>query len=153
MIVYRLAIEKYCRDLSGKGAELSGGRWNSRGTSMLYTSSSRALCLAEVAVHLPLSCLPAGYSMVSISFPDAAARSILQVENLPLRWDALPPIEATRLIGDLFIQQAKALILQVPSVVVNGDVNYLLNPHHPSYALVKIVAVESFRFDPRLFPV
>ena len=54
MIVYRLSKSKYSADLSGKGAEKAGGRWNSKGVAMVYTSASRALCTAEVAVHVPL---------------------------------------------------------------------------------------------------
>jgi RES domain-containing protein len=42
MIVYRLAKAKYSNDLSGKGAEKTGGRWNSKGTALLYTSESQS---------------------------------------------------------------------------------------------------------------
>ena len=53
MIVFRLAKKQYTHKLSGEGAELYGGRWNSVGTPMLYTSESRSLALLELAVHLP----------------------------------------------------------------------------------------------------
>ena len=43
MIVYRLSKSKYSADLTGKGAEKAGGRWNSKGVAMVYTSTSRAL--------------------------------------------------------------------------------------------------------------
>lgn len=52
MIVFRLSSSRYAEDLSGKGAELYGGRWNSIGTPVVYTASSRALAMAEAAVHL-----------------------------------------------------------------------------------------------------
>ena len=57
MIVFRLSKEQFAQDLSGKGAELVGGRWNSRGNAMLYTSQSIALCVTEIAVHVPLGIL------------------------------------------------------------------------------------------------
>ncbi|HET6992213.1 MAG TPA: RES family NAD+ phosphorylase, partial [Bacteroidia bacterium] len=50
MIVFRLCKSNYSKDLSGIGAEKSGGRWNSKGKAMLYTSATRALCTIEIAV-------------------------------------------------------------------------------------------------------
>ena len=61
MIVYRLCKSIYKKDLSGKGAEIAGGRWNSKGYAILYTSESRSLCTAEIAVHTPLGNVPADY--------------------------------------------------------------------------------------------
>ena len=61
MILFRLAKQKYSDDLSGLGAELTGGRWNNKGTRILYTSDSRALCTAEIAVHMPIGLIPKDY--------------------------------------------------------------------------------------------
>ena len=38
--------------LSGEGARLNGGRWNSPGLPAVYTSSSLSLATLEVLVHL-----------------------------------------------------------------------------------------------------
>ena len=70
MIVFRLSKAQFANDLSGKGAELVGGRWNSRGNAMLYTSQSIALCVTEIAVHVPLGILPKDYQLVHIEIPD-----------------------------------------------------------------------------------
>ena len=64
MKVYRLSKAQFANDLSGKGAELAGGRLNSKGLPMLYTSSSRALCTAEIAVHTPLGIVPTDYVII-----------------------------------------------------------------------------------------
>ena len=58
MTIFRLSKQKYSDNLSGIGAELSGGRWNNKGTRILYTSDSRALCTAEIAVHMPIGLIP-----------------------------------------------------------------------------------------------
>ncbi|MGB3529846.1 MAG: RES family NAD+ phosphorylase, partial [Saprospiraceae bacterium] len=70
MIVFRLSKSIYAHDLTGKGAEKSGGRWNSKGTALLYCSESRALCTAEIAVHTPLGNVPLDYELISVELPD-----------------------------------------------------------------------------------
>ena len=37
---------------TGEGARLYGGRWNSKGTSMVYAASSQSLAALELLVHL-----------------------------------------------------------------------------------------------------
>ena len=68
MIVYRLARRAFSEDFSGAGAEKLGGRWNSKGMPMLYTASSRALCLTEWLVHTPALLLPDDLVMVSLVY-------------------------------------------------------------------------------------
>ena len=45
MIVYRFAHPKFAHDLSGTGARLKGGRWNTAGTPVIYTSECISLAL------------------------------------------------------------------------------------------------------------
>ena len=149
MIVYRFSKENYHRDLSGKGAELHGGRWNSKGVAMLYTSQSRALAFAEVAIHIPVGIVPKNYFLVSIQIPDTVKMARLAEKDLPKDWRSNPHSSSTQKIGDRFIAEAKHLILQVPSAVVPGDFNYLINPNHPLIREIKIHAAEPFEFDSR----
>jgi len=151
MIVYRLSKQAYINDLSGRGAELNGGRWNSKGTSVVYTSSSRALAVLEVAVHTPLGFIPSDYFMATIELPDNSEIFKSEIDQLPEKWNSNPLIKATQQIGDSFVKANKYLALQVPSATVAGDFNYLLNPLHPDFKSVKIIAAEFFEFDSRLF--
>jgi RES domain-containing protein len=151
MIVFRLANLKYVNDLSGKGAEKSGGRWNSRGTSMLYTSISRALCTAEIAVHTPLGIVPRDYTLATIEIPDLARLLKTELNKLPDDWESFPLPNSTQLLGDRFIAENKYLVMQVPSVVVQGEFNYLLNPLHKDFGRIKLIRTEPFVFDKRLF--
>jgi RES domain-containing protein len=151
MIVYRLARRKYIDDLTGKGAEIAGGRWNSKGVALLYTSESRALCTAEIAVHTPLGIIPKDYHLATIQIPEHATVLEFTSENLPPDWYVKPHSHTTQMIGDSFIRDNKYLVLKVPSVVVQGDHNFLINPRHPSFKNVKILKKELFDFDPRLF--
>jgi RES domain-containing protein len=150
MIVFRLCRNKYSNDLSGQGAEKSGGRWNSKGTPMVYTSESRALCLAETAVNLPLDFLPADFTMVSISIPDTDLIRTLEVVSLPPDWNQFPHSFATQKLGDEFILQGNFLALKVPSSVVPLEFNVLINPRHPLMKHVKVIDVSAFVIDVRL---
>ena len=50
MLIYRFGLKKFIGDLSGQGAKIYGGRWNSVGNSMLYTSYSPSLAmLSQIA--------------------------------------------------------------------------------------------------------
>ena len=151
MIVFRLTQERYKTDLSGKGAQLAGGRWNSKGIPLLYTASSRALCVAEVAVHLPLGILPADYWLVELELPETALIEEISVPVLPPDWKNFPHNPETKAFGDTFFLNQKALVLKVPSAVVQGDFNFLINPAHPEFQLLKILSSELFEFDSRLF--
>jgi RES domain-containing protein len=151
MIVFRLSKKQYCTDLSGTGAYLAGGRWNSRGLALLYTAESRALCMAEVAVHLPVGILPKDYFLVTLEIPDEDTETI-ELNSLPPDWHTFPHLIATQQIGDNFVKAGKFLALKVPSAVVPGDFNYLLNPQHPNRAKIRLAGEPTpFPFDSRLF--
>lgn len=150
MIVYRLTSSRYARDLSGRGAEIAGGRWNSKGTALIYTSESRALCMLEVAVHLPLGNLPLDYFLVGIELPEASWPSI-SVKSLENSWKDWPPSGITCQLGDTFVKEGKHLAFRVPSVLVPDEYNVLINPKHPDMSTVKIISTEPFTFDSRLF--
>jgi RES domain-containing protein len=150
MIVYRLSKSKYSADLTGKGAEKAGGRWNSKGVAMVYTSISRALCTAEVAVHVPLGILPVDYELGTIEIPDDSVKEA-DIKDLPADWRSFPHPGSTQKLGDSFVREGKFLVLKVPSVVVQGEYNFLINPKHKSAAIVRVVKTEPFLFDKRLF--
>jgi RES domain-containing protein len=151
MIVYRLSRARFAKDLSGRGAELAGGRWNSKGTAMLYTSDSIALCTVEVAVHMPLGIVPFDYQLVQIEIPDDLEIEELPEAILPEDWKSFPHSNSTQVIGDNFILEQEKLILKVPSAAVQGTFNYLINPRHPDFQKITIVRTEAFEFDKRLF--
>jgi len=150
MIVYRLCKTKYAGDLTGKGAEMAGGRWNSKGTAMLYTSQTRALCTTEIAVHAPLGIIPLDYSLIAIEIPEHSILTI-SIDSLQPDWKSFPHSSSTQATGDKFVTDNEFLVLKVPSAVVQGEFNFLLNTKHPDFHQVKIVQTETFEFDKRLF--
>ncbi|HHL52669.1 MAG TPA: RES domain-containing protein [Flammeovirgaceae bacterium] len=151
MVVFRLSKRKYADRLSGRGAAKYANRWNSMGTEIIYTSESRALAMAEVAVHLTLATLPDDYVMIEINIPDKLSIEQVHFKDLPANWASSPPVTSTQRIGDAFVSSMQACVLKVPSAVVPGDYNFLLNPHHKDFKQIKIIKVVPFVFDKRIF--
>jgi RES domain-containing protein len=151
MELYRLQNKKFPIELSGKGASITGARWNSKGTEIIYAAQNRALAMAEVAVHLTLSTLPKGFCMLTIFVPDDVLILNFDVKKLPSDWNVFPENAPTQVIGDEMIRKNEFAIIKVPSAVVKGEYNYLLNPHHKDFEQIKIIQQEDFPFDKRIF--
>jgi RES domain-containing protein len=149
MHVYRLSNARRADDLTGTGARLSGGRWNHVGTPVLYTASSRALATLEVLVHSPLSYIPDYYQMLTLRVPEDSLLSI-PLDQLPDDWNGLTPPTAIKDITEKWVAENKFLLLKVPSAVVAGDYNYLINPAHARASQVIIIDKQPYRFDSRL---
>lgn len=151
MKVFRLTRKRYAEKLSGKGAAKRGARWNSKGSEIIYTASSRALAMAEVALHFSYATVPDDYQMMTISIPDTTSIELLKLSNLPDSWLVHPPLESTKIFGDDFLSRSKFCLLKVPSAVVMDDYNILINPNHKQFSKIKILETKDFKFDMRLF--
>jgi len=134
----------------GEGARRVGGRWNSRGTRVLYMSENRSLAVLEILVHLTSS-LPDKYVLGAADIPDDIPVETVDEAALPECWQVLNPREqlATRRIGDEWVKRQGSAVLTVPSVIV-GEWNYVLNPAHPDFARISFAESVTFRFDVRL---
>lgn len=115
---------------------------------MVYTSESRSLAALEILVHLEG---PArGYSLISCEIPDDVAIEVLAATDLPADWRSSPAPAALAALGDAWVQRGTSAVLKVPSAVVDGEHNYLLNPRHPSFERISIHPPESLHYDERL---
>lgn len=151
MEVFRLARKKYPIDLNGKGAAMFGARWNFKGTEIVYIAQNRALAMAEVLVHLSLSSLPKDFVMITIDIPDAVSIEFLDEKKLQKDWNVFPNSFSTQVLGEDFIKRNEFCVMKVPSAVVKGDFNILINPYHQDFKLIKIIDQTDFPFDKRIF--
>lgn len=151
MRVFRLSKVKYAQDLNSKGAAKFGNRWNSKGVEIIYTAESRALAMAEVVVHVSLATLPKDFVMIEIDIPDSLDFEVLNVKELPEDWNSHPHSSRTQKLGDDFIDSKAFCVYKVPSAVVKGDFNFLINPHHKNAKRIKIKSSTPFPFDERIF--
>ncbi|HEY4196460.1 MAG TPA: RES family NAD+ phosphorylase [Mucilaginibacter sp.] len=148
MLLYRLTRCVYANDLSGAGARLYGGRWNSEGRSVVYLASSRSLALLEALVHLPPTDVPNEYCMATIEAPDDF--SVVEEKLLPKNWQDHQDLDILKQLGNNFLFEKKNLLLRVPSAIVNEEYNYLLNPLHANASKLKVKNIQPFNFDNRL---
>ncbi len=149
MIGYRISKCPYIEDLSGLGAYLHGGRWNSEGVRMLYAASSASLALLETLVHIPSGLAATGFCMMSLDIPSKEI-DIVSPDHLPSDWNQYPSPHSTKEIGDAFIKSNKHLALQVPSSILEMENILLINPNHVYFKKIKVISTHIIHIDKRL---
>lgn len=148
MLVYRIASPKFIADLSGAGAKLYGGRWNDKGTAMVYFADSRAMAVMEVLVHLRPAVIDQDFVLATFEIPDEEVLTIA-VDDLPSNWKEESAIEMLKQIGNRFVAANHYLVMRIPSVILEEEYNLIFNPAHPKAEQVKLIAKRNFRFDKR----
>jgi len=148
--VWRLVKERHVEAaFDGEGARIYGGRWNSIGHRVVYTSTSLALASLETLVHLDNALpLPRFIAFaVHISAADVATAVLPANYSSP---GQLPHLTETRRIGDDWLKTGQHLALSVPSAIIPQEFNLLLNPSHPRFSQLVIAPSVGFAIDPRL---
>ncbi len=150
MTAWRITKRKHARHaFSGEGAREFGGRWNNPGTAVVYTAQSQSLAALEMLVHLDSADLLEKYVLLAADF-DRSLVKVVDASNLPRNWRADPPPAQVRSVGDEWVLGGSSAVLQVPSVLVPGENNFLLNPGHQDLARIRFGTPLAFRFDARL---
>ena len=148
MKVYRITQRKRAGDIHGTGAALYPGRWNKKGTPVLYTGESKEIALLEIIVHIPPMLIP-DLDILTIEIPDNSITELIAVD-LPPNWYKYPAPEILSEIGESWISEDRTLALKVPSCIIAPSFNYILNCNHKDYNRVKVLDHREFLFDPRL---
>ena len=139
-------------DLSGAGAEASGGRWNRPGRPVVYASATIALACLETLVHTNVSQLPLNRFLVRLEVPDDvwAGREEETAATLPVGWSAVPEGKVSLDRGDAWLTRGKSALLLVPSVVVPEEANILINPKHAHAKRVTAAKIRGWFYDGRI---
>jgi RES domain-containing protein len=146
---YRLCSKRHPAN-SGKGAAITGGRWNPIGTEVIYASSSAALSLTEVVVHFAAGLLPDDYVLTEIHIPETVRIERVPDDKLPANWDALTDNPEPQEFGGRWARELRTCVLSVPSCIVPTERNFVINPAHPDFAAILFLPSQPFTFDPRL---
>lgn len=140
MEVFRIEKEKYLQTIfDGFPGKEFDFRWNTKGHPIIYASESRSLALHEKCANMgkPFYGLSTSFKIAMISLPDMLFRRILANE-LPKDWNNFNTYHpVTQKIGDDFCK-SEELALLVPSTIVNGEFNVIINPRIIEQCKVKL---------------
>jgi len=117
--------------------------------AVVYASESKALALLEVLAGLGDTTRLDAYVLIPARFPESLVKAA-ELRTLPEGWETYPPPAAAQGVGDLWIKAGASAVLKVPSVLVPGEWNYVLNPRHPDFSAIRIGPPEPLLLDSRL---
>jgi RES domain-containing protein len=145
--LYRISSARYPAN-DGMGAARYGGRWNPAGVAVIYAAQTASLAALEVLVHY--SVLPKDQVLTEIQLPEDLSILLWQEENLPAGWKDETLQTETQRMGELWVRESRSAVLSVPSSIIPGERNYLLNPAHAAFPEIRFLPPQPFHFDPRL---
>ena len=125
--------------IAGTGGLYSSGRWHGAGKRIAYVAQNLSLAAHEIIVHYPKRKHALQFVMSDIAIPDTLVMTLTAfgVTMLPAGWDSQPPRHGSQAIGDSWLAAKARAVLEVPSVIIPGEFNYLLNPDHPDFGAIK----------------
>lgn len=151
---WRIAVEapQYAaNDMSGTGARITGGRWNSCGVPMVYASSNIALAALETLTGKQAAALPYNRYLIQLDIPEHIWERRTTLAPGPGGWDALPCGISSKRAGDGWVKAGQSALMIVPSVIIPDENNVLINPAHPDAAAIACATLKRFAYDPRFF--
>lgn len=152
LLAFRLVAPKWASvALSGEGARLYGGRWNSPGHPVVYLSLTRSLAALELLVHLTtVGSRKIPRTQVTVRVPrELIGGELWKSEG----WQEEPPGKSSTDQGDDWLAVGQTAGVLAPSAIIPEEHNLLLNTRHPDIDQVAIVKTAPFSFDPRLTSV
>jgi RES domain-containing protein len=147
MLVYRIALTRYADSLKASGR---AARWNPNKVEVIYASSSRSLACLENVVHRSQLGLNQLFSVMTIEISDSIKTEIIKPDSLPGDWKEFYRMPFTQAIGERWVEDNKTAVLQMPSSIIDGELNFLLNPSHPDFKHIRLIKTEPFLFDTRI---
>jgi RES domain-containing protein len=146
LLVYRICLTRFADQLIASG---KAGRWNAEGAHMIYSAGSLALACLENLVHRSGASISGDFSALTIFIPPEVKISTIKEDKIPVNgWERKEGI--TRHLGGIWVRKNETAVCKVPSAIIQSEYNYLINPNHHMFHLIKIVHVQPFSFDARL---
>lgn len=125
----------------------SAGRWNPKGTRMIYSASSPSLALLEYLCIKGNTVATKPWYMVIFNITDETLVGTMETTSLPDDWNALPHGKSTQDFGRVWLGEMDSPFLKVPSARMDiifypVEFNLLVNPDFPDLKhVLKVVDV------------
>lgn len=146
-VIFRITKNKWAGMLNGSGY---AARWNPNGIFVCYAAQSKALACLEMLVHLQTNELSKAFKVTKINLPQDISIKEISENELIENWKDFFEMHLTQKIGKEWVFSNETCLLKVPSAILSGEFNYLINPAHPDFKRIVDLEVEDFLFDTRL---
>lgn len=146
MHVFRITTLPWSQSLTASGYP---ARWNARGRYVIYAAESRSLACLENLVHRSGEGNNALYKVMVIEIPDALSIEVIELSTLKKDWQIIDNYAYCQSLGSKWLDEAGSAVCKVPSVIIQKEHNYLINPNHPDFKKIKLSGTEDFDFDRR----
>lgn len=148
---YRVVKPKFASTaFDGEGAKLYGGRWNYKGTKIVYTSASPSLAAIESFIHMGVSSKFIQHIIIEIEIPSEIIE-VYDISKLPETWKINPINAICQEIGTDWATKQGSAVLALPSAVIDMEINYLINPLHADFSRIKEIRRQDFTYDERMW--
>lgn len=147
MLVYRIVHKKYSNSLQSSGLE---GRWNGRGKKVIYTGGTVEIAFLESMIRRQGAGFNDNFRTMIIEIPDEVKVSHIRVSSLPPGWRDFRDYSKCQQLGNDWYDKSETAVLKVPSAVLPGTFNYILNSVHPAFRKIRILASVNLVPDPRI---
>jgi RES domain-containing protein len=128
----------------------AAGRWCLAQDAMIYASTTAGLAMLEALAHLDPDDARKRHriAQIDVTAPRGTVEWI-DAGALPAAWKSRRRL--TQAIGRHWLLSGRAAVLLVPSALVCGEYNALINPAASAWPKwVKRSRATTFRFDPRI---
>lgn len=133
-LIYRVESVRFASDAKkGIGGYIAGGRWNTAGHHAVYCAAHLSLAIVEVLAHLT----PASRGVKRVYFGitlDELSVEVVPRGVIPAEFSGETDVADTQAIGNEWLRSGRSVALKVPSAIVPGEFNFILNPLHPNYS-------------------
>lgn len=142
MVLWRVA-RRALVDLEGRGGELAGSRWHSRGRPVVWCATSASLAVLEILVghDLPFTLLPDDYVLIRLETDGDPSSGVVRPGELADGWRGPRGERLCRPIGDAWLRARAVAVLLVPSAVLPHEQAALINPRHPDAERLRIADI------------
>jgi RES domain-containing protein len=86
--------------------------------------------------------------LIGVEFDESLINPV-ELSALPKPWRLDPPPPEIQSVDDDWVLAGSSAVLKIPSALVPGENNFLLNPEHKDFARLRFSKPLAFRFDPR----